>query len=93
MQNVNELGYKTQLYEAVFTDPAIGAKTHSPVHTWVMRLIMLALVPAAVVPHVLNQLVEAIPAEVQTTTSSPSTRPSPLLLDMLIPLYTTSSLP
>ena len=38
--------YKTQ-YEVVSTDPATGAKTHSPVRTWVRRLMMLALVPAA----------------------------------------------
>ena len=38
LRSVNKLGYKTQ-YEAT------GAKTHFSVHTWVRRLMMLALVP------------------------------------------------
>ena len=32
LRNVNQLGYKTE-YEAITTDPATGAKIHSPVHS------------------------------------------------------------
>ena len=64
LRNVNQLGYKTE-YEAITTDPATGAKIHSPVHTWVRRLMMLALVPTSDVPDVFNQLVENIPDTVQ----------------------------
>ena len=64
LRNVNQLGYKTE-YEAITTDPATGAKIHSSVHTWVRRLMMLALVPTADVPDIFNQLVENIPDTVQ----------------------------
>ena len=64
LRNVNQLGYKTE-YEAITTDPATGANIHSPVHTWVRRLMMLALVPTYDVPDVFNQLVENIPDTVQ----------------------------
>ena len=64
LRNVNQLGYKTE-YEAITTDPATGAKIHSPVHTWVRRLMMLAPVPTSDVPDVFNQLVENIPDTVQ----------------------------
>ena len=39
-------------------------RIHSPVHTWVRRLMMLALVPTADVPDVFKQLVETIPETV-----------------------------
>ena len=64
LRNVNQLGYKSE-YEVIITDPATGAKIHSPVHTWVRRLMMLALVPTSDVPDVFNQLVENIPDTVQ----------------------------
>ena len=64
LRNVNQLGYKTE-YEAITTDPATGAKIHSSVHTWVRRLMMLALVPTSDVSDVFNQLVENIPDTVQ----------------------------
>ena len=44
---------------------ATGVKIHSPVHTWVRRFMMLALVPTSDVPDVFNQLVENIPDTVQ----------------------------
>ena len=61
LRNVNHLGYKTE-YEAVTSDPATGMKINFPIHTWVRRLMMLALVPTA---DVFNHLVETIPDTVQ----------------------------
>ena len=56
LKNLYTLDYKTE-YEAVTTDPVTGFKEHSLLHTWIRRLMMLAMVPAADVPDI----VDAIP--------------------------------
>ena len=38
--NLNQLGYNLSEYEAITTDAATSLKVHSPLHTWVRRLVM-----------------------------------------------------
>ena len=60
LRNLYNLGYKTQ-YETVTTDPATGFKEHSLVHTWVRRLMMLAMVPVSDVPDAFAAIADSIP--------------------------------
>ena len=43
------------------TDPATGFKEHSLVHTWVRRLMMLAMVPVSDVPDAFAAIADSIP--------------------------------
>jgi hypothetical protein len=49
--------YKTQ-YETVTTNPVTSFKEHSLVHTWVRRLMMLAMVPVSDVPDAFANIAE-----------------------------------
>ena len=49
------------MYETVTTNPVTGFKEHSLVHTWVRRLMMLAMVPASDVPEAFAIIADAIP--------------------------------
>ena len=64
LDNVNKLGYKTE-YEAVTTDRATGTLVHSEFHTWVRRLMMLAMVPPSDVPAAFETIVDNVPERLQ----------------------------
>ena len=48
-------------YEAVTTNPLTGFKERSTLHTWIRRLIMLAMVPTSDVPDAFATLADNIP--------------------------------
>ena len=53
--------YDTHKDETVTSNPVTGFKEHSLVHTWVCKLMMLAMVPVSDVPDAFANIADSIP--------------------------------